>query len=294
MFGIINNKEQSIKSLRKDIIESVRKTLSTTYELASLLWDDAAKCFPNNGSFNWDCAWFKLDLINKKLYADLSTYPNQFGACRELRYNLTASEFHQKAIEHNMSKELQCMVTEVDWDALFDEELTATIDDVLRELDERRRKQEEEQRILKAIVIPDHYINIKPDMELDDIVLELHQRYGSTSVWLTKESEKYVLIYIYKSVYSFVTDDAQRELSQAEALWVEQQIGECINNDDKTTWHSLPGGDKMTVKIRKRNELCVEIDNEVPLKKYFDLQHKLQMLTVFGSFFETEKRNLQT
>lgn len=293
LFDSKSSKANAIQILRKNIINCINKTPSTTYELSSLLWGDAAKCFPTNYSFSWDGAWFKLDLITRKLYADVSTYPNQFGACREDRYNLTASEFHQKAIAFNMLEELQYMETDADWESLFDENLKSAITKAQKILEKQKEKQKQAQQISNAVVIPDEFSMIKPTMAFDEILIELRQRYGTSSVWLTKESEKYVLKYWYSATYSSVSKNSQRELSPSESAWVEQQVNDCIMNQDKTTWQSMPGGDMMTVKIRTENKPQLEFRNEVPLNKYYELQHLLQKLANYGSFSETEMKRIK-
>ena len=286
-------KVDAIRVLRKSIIKVINKTPATTYELASLLWSEAAKCFPTTYSFSWDGAWFKLDLITRKLYADVSTYPNQFGATRDERYNLTAAEFHKKAIEFNMTEELRCMETDADWQELFDKDLQAAIENVQKILKVQQEKQEQAQRISNAIVIPDKFSVISPTMELEEILLELRQKYGSSSIWLIKESEKYVLKYWYSATYSSDSKKSERELSLMESAWVEQQVNDCIMNQDKTTWQSMPGGDMMTVKIRTENKPQIEFRNEVPLKKYYELQLLLEKLANYGSFSETEMKRIK-
>lgn len=286
-------KKQAIQTLRETIIASIKKAPSLTYELSSLLWDDASNCFPTNYSFKWEGAWFKLDLQTRKIYADVATYPNQFGACREDRYSLSASELHNKAIEFNMSEELRCMETDADWQELFDENLQTAIANAEKALIEQQEKQKQEQRILNAVVIPDEYAMIKPTMEFDEVLIELRQRYGTSSVWLTKESEKYVLMYCYSATYSSDSKDSQRKLSPLESTWVEQQVNNCITNQDETTWQSMVGGDMMTVRICAQNKPQIEFRNEVPQKKYYELQHLLQKLANYGSFSETETKRIK-
>ena len=227
------------------------------------------------------------------MYADVSTYPNQFGATRDERYNLTAAEFHKKAIEFNMSEELRCMETDADWQELFDKDLQAAIENAQKILKVQQEKQEQAQRISNAIVIPDKFSAISPTMELEEILLELHQKYGSSSIWLIKESEKYVLKYWYSATYSSDSKKSERELSLMESAWVEQQVDDCLKNQDETTWQSLPGGDIMSVRIRIQNKSNIEIRNTTPLNKYYELKHLLQKLSNYGSFSETEIKKIR-
>lgn len=273
--------DETIRQLRKDIIQSISKTPATTYQFATLLWDEAAKCFPTPYSFNWDGAWFKLDLIKQELYADVGTHPNQFGASRDDRYNLTAAEFHQKAVAFNMSTELQSMETEADWKALFDEELTSAVAKARRILDEKKWEQQRRQQISHALVIPDEFLTKKTTMIFDELYINLDQRYGSRSVQLAKRNGKYTFN------PNFFCADFQRILSPAESAWFEQQVKDCIQNQDATTWQSLAGGDRMSVKICAQGKVLVNLSGS-PLRKYTDLLDLLRNLEKYGSFTDTE------
>lgn len=270
----------AIRILRERIIDTISKTPATTYELSSLLWNDAALCFPTNYSFNWDGAWFKLNLLTKELYADVSTYPNQFGGSREDKYHLTADEFHQKALEFHMANELQCMKTEADWHTLFDADLNAAIAKAQSTLKEQQEKQKQAQRISHGIVIPDAFAEITPTMELDMVRLELHQRYGMSSVFLAQREGKYII----------VSSGNKRELSPKECVWVERQVRDCIMNQSQETWQSMAGGDYMSVKISTTSTVLVDLFYKTPLKKYYDLKHLLQTLATYGSLSESEKK----
>ena len=282
------DKSNIIKVLRNKIINSIEKIPTSTYELSSLLWADAAMCFPTTCSWNWDCACFKLDLQTMKLYADVSTYPNQFGACREDRYSLSAYEFHEKAKAFNMSNDLQCMETEEDWQELFDENLNSAIANAQKILNEQKEKQKQAAQNSNTIVIPHKFVSVKPTMAFDKVLIDLQQRYGSSSVMLTKESEKYVLKYCYSATYSYDRKNAQRELSPLESAWVEHQIEKCIKNPDKTTWQSMVGGDSMTVEIHKNNEPYVKLRSNPPLNKYTNLRDQLRSLAEYESFLESK------
>ena len=134
----LQQKQQAVLVLRKNIIEMLEIAPLLTYELSGFCGEDVARYFPSNYSFNWHGVCFKLDLQTQKLYADVDTYPNQCGSYREDRYNLTASEFHRKAIEFNMSKELRCMETDADWKELFDDELNDAILQALKKSNSNR------------------------------------------------------------------------------------------------------------------------------------------------------------
>lgn len=105
---------------------------------------------------------------------------------------------------------------------------------------------------------------------------------------LIKESEKYILKYT-----SAHYGSCKREMSAMESAWLEQQVSDCIENEDQTTWQSLPGGDMMTVKIYKNFKPTVVLTNEKPFEKYLDLQHSLEKLVRYGSFTETEAKKIK-
>lgn len=120
------NTDDAVSSLRKKIIVEITKTPAVKYQLARLLWQDAATCFPKS-AFQWDGAWFNLDLQTGKLSAEVSTYPNQLGACREDYIPLSASEFNSIANQFNMGKELQAFKSDKDWTKLFDDSLKSAV-----------------------------------------------------------------------------------------------------------------------------------------------------------------------
>ena len=287
---VLMPKSDAIPLLRNKIIDKIGKTPSVTYELASLLLDDAARCFPVKASFCWDGAWFKLNLQTKKIFADVGTYPNQFGASRSDTFSLTAAEFNEKAKEFEMAGELQAMETEEDWQALFDEELENAIKNAKTILDEEKEKQKQAERAKYAIVIQDITEGTKPEMKYDKIVLRLNQRYGSSNVLLEKESDKYVLEYQRFATTLTGVENHKRVLSSEEAVWLERQVDNCIDSNDLSTWQSLPGGDRMSVEIYKNNTLETELNNVAPMNKYTDLKNLLENLAEYGSISKNEAR----
>ena len=136
--------DAAVKSLRKQIIANITKNPAVKYPLFSLLWQDAASCFPKRG-FGWDFAEFKLDLQTGKLLANVSTYPNQFGASYEDVISLSASEFNRIAKQYNMSPELQAFKSDEDWNKLFDDSLKSAASSacaILQNLEEDRKNAE--------------------------------------------------------------------------------------------------------------------------------------------------------
>lgn len=286
LFDGKSSKANAIRILRKNIIKCINKTPSTTYELSSLLWGDAAKCFPTNYSFSWDGAWFKLDLITRKLYADVCTYPNQFGANREERYGLTATEFHQKAIAFNMSEELQYMETDTDWELLFDNnELQMAIQTANTKLQEQREKKWQSERAALAIVIPESFKELKPTMEFTKIVITLSQRYGEWNYTHTvsKKLDNYILCEQNTDLFGHITKEITRELTTQESVWLERYVNACIKNRDKTMWQDVLGSSKMTVEICRYDKQIVTLNKKLPLKKYYDMHSEFSHLITYGS-----------
>ena len=78
-------------------------------------------------------------------------------------------------------------------------------------------------------------------------------------------------------------DRYQRVLSDAEAVWLEEQVEQTINNPDNSTWQSLPGGDTMYIVIRRNNGKDISIAGGKPIRKYSDLQDDLENLAQYGS-----------
>lgn len=284
-------KEDAIRILRERMINEIRQTPATVYTLSSLLWKDAADCFSTNRGFSWDGVWFKLDLITRKLFADASTYPNQYGAYREERYSLTAFEFHQKALAFSMSAELRLMETDADWQELFDDELQAAIEEAQTALEKQQEARKQAEQTANAVVIPHEFAKMKPTMEFEEIELELSQRYGESRVCLSKTAQKYMVEYQYSARYTAQSNRSQRKLSSSEAAWLERQVWDCVHNPDESTWQSLPGGDRMSVRICTQDKAIVQIRDGMPLKKYIELKHVFEKLSNYGSVTEKKTEN---
>lgn len=274
--------DDAITSLRAQIITDITKNPVLKYPLASLLWSDAAKCFPGPG-FNWDGAWFNLDLQTGKLLVDLGTYPNAFGASRSDCINLSAVDFNKIAKQFHMRKELQAFESDDDWAELFDESLKAAVSSacaILQKRDEERRNEEIKQYSVK---IPEQYANQTPDMCLSKFTIEIWQRYSSRSIEVSNDNGNYKIVYILRSHTSPQLDIYPRVLSAAESVWLEKQVEITINNPDESTWTSLPGGDMMNLLIKRDMGPNIEIKCVKPIKKYSDLQNELEHLAQYGS-----------
>ncbi|MBQ8398526.1 MAG: hypothetical protein IJX08_01020 [Clostridia bacterium] len=274
--------ERSVKILSQKIIAEITKNPSDHYQLASLLWTDAAECFPQD-YFQWDGAWFNLDLRTGKLFAKVSTYPNQFGASYEDTIFLSVAEFARIAKKYNMAKELQDFKTEEDWAKLIDDSLKRAISHARVELQKQEEERQKREQQWYAVKIPKDFAQRKPSMDITEVVLEISQRYASRSVKVTVEKETYHILYVNNSHLSSCVDRYERTLTPAQAAWLERQIQNTIKNPDNSTWQSLPGGDTMSIAIRQRKGKSVELHGGLPIRKYSDLMSELENLAQYGS-----------
>ncbi len=266
-------KEKMISSLRENIISNIPKYNITAYELASLPEYLVSRCFPN--SEGCCTASFKINLVTMELFAVASGYPNQFGESRNYVYRLSAGEFNEKAVEYYFPRVFQIMQTEEDWKKLFNDDLKKAVKD---KMDEK----EAEERKLYALVIPKEFQNMQPKMDIEEISLILYQKYGRSNVKIIKKNGIYAISYSERSADSYETTP----LSAAEAVWLEHVVDEALNNDDETIWQSMPGGDSMTVIIRKTQKLCIYGQQIEPLNKFYLLKHSIHKLARYGSRFE--------
>lgn len=276
--------DNAVESLRNQIIAQITKNLAVKYQLASLLWQDAANCFPKSG-FQWDGAWFKLDLQTGKLSVDVGTYPNQFGACYEDSFPLSATEFNRIAKQFNMSKELQAFRSDEDWAKLFDDSLKSVVSSAcatLHKQDEDRKSKEIKENAVKILA---EYAKQTPDMCLSEITIEIRQRYSSRSIKVSNENGNYQIVYVRNSHMSPSSDRYPRALSAVEAVWLEKQVESTIKNPDESTWQSLPGGDTMNIVIKRNKGNDVSLRGVKPIRKYSDLQNELEHLAQYGSSF---------
>jgi len=274
--------DDAVSSLRKQIIADITNKPAFKYQLASLLWQDAANCFPR-GSFQWDGAWFKLDLQTGKLSADVATYPNQFGASHEDSFPLSAAEFNRIAKQFNMSKELQAFKTDDDWAKLFDDSLKAVISSACATLQKKEENRKREEKEKYAVKIPAKYAKKTPDMCFFEITIEISQRYSGGSIKVLNNNGKYQVVYVRTSHMSPNVDRYPRMLSIAEAVWLEKQVEGAIKNPDESTWQSLPGGDTMNIVIKGNKGNDIILKGVKPISKYSDLQNELEYLAQYGS-----------
>lgn len=263
--------DDAVETLRDRIIAQITKDPSVSYQLDGLLWGDAASCFPHGTQ--WDGAFFELDLIRKKLGARVSRYPDQFGYAPESYISLSASEFHRIAQQYQFSSVLQAFQSDEDWAMLFDESLDAAIASARSTLQKQEEERQNAERKKYAIKIPIELTALSPKMNVMTTYIGVDQRYGSRSIQLTNKNGKYQ---IRAGCYS-------RTLSAVEAVWFEKQLENTINNPDNSTWQSLPGGDQMTVEIKRKGYNDILLRSVKPRTKYTNFKHALEYLAQYGS-----------
>ena len=271
-------KDDAVRLLRGKIIAELSKKPRTKFELHGLLWDDASKYFPN-----WDGAWFDLDLLTGKLSVHVSTYPNQFGASRDAAFALGASEFHRIALQSGFSQELQQFESEEDWARLFDDTLNTAVATAHTEVQRQEQEKQAEQSEKYAIRIPYGSTTGSPGMSIKRIVLELNQRYGCSKLTLIREKDTYLLVYTLTYTSTTNNQSYRRTVNAAEASWIEERVDRAIDDPDRSTWQSLPGGDTMNIVIAREKKGDVELKGVKPIRKYSNLLNELGKLAQYGS-----------
>ncbi len=274
--------EEAVESLRKQIIVAVTKNPVINYQLSCLLWQDAATCFPNRG-FQWDGAWFKLDLKTGKLFAYVSTYPSQFGGSREDSFSLSAAEFHRIATQYRMRPELRAFQSDEDWAMLFNDELNTAIKSAFSIVQQKEEERRQEAIKRYAIKIPADYTKLSPNMWLSEVTIEISQRYSSRSINVTNENGKYQVVFIRNLHTSPDVDRYSRVLSASEAVWLEKRVENAINNPDQSTWQSLHGGDAMHITIKRKHGKNLSLGVVKPIQKYSNLLSEVENLAQYGS-----------
>lgn len=274
--------DEAVRCLREQIIARITWEPALKYHLASLFWQDAAGCFPKS-SFPWDSALFRLDLVNRKLSVEGSTYPNQFGASRQEIFSLSAAEFHRIAQQCKMDQMMQVFVSDEDWAKLFDDDLNAAVAAAWAALEKKEEDRRKETIRKHAVKLPADCATLQPRMDLSGITITLRQPYAVSGVTITRESGWYHLVSTNTSRLSDSTRQYARVLSAAEAVWLEKQVETVISDPDDSTWHSLPGGDLMSLSIKGSNGQDVSIQWDEPLNKYVALKRLLEDLAVYGS-----------
>ena len=232
-------------------MESIAKNPSMKFALSSLLWGEAASCFP--GGPPWDGAFFELNLMTGELSAEVSTYPLGHGRVLEGREFLSASRFHEIAIRYNMAPELRAFRTDEDWQRLFDDELKEAIreaDVKLQNVEKEKKKQEQERY---AIRIPKNFSSRVPHMDIGKLHLCLHQ-ISSSNVEVTNQSGVYQIVYSHDYLKR-----SERTLTPVESAWVERRVLLAIRDPNPATWNSLYGGDRMSVEIQKDKEEAIRL-----------------------------------
>ena len=266
--------EQAAAILRQKIIASLQRQPSTTYELAGLLWDDAKDCikdmygYSGHSACPYDGIWFYLDLNTHKINAKMASYPNAFGASRENEESLSADSFHHLAVKYHLNPEVLHFRTAEDWEELFnDDSLKAAI----AEVNLAAQKQAEAERQRNAIQIPARYAKRKAKMDVEAIDYTLMQRYAVTHIQVTIKDGGYHGIYENRSTMSPQYHRHVFSLTGPDAVWLEEQVVDALEDPDFSTWQSLPGGDRMELVIRRKHGMRGAKHSGMPITKYTDL-----------------------
>lgn len=105
---------------------------------------------------------------------------------------------------------------------------------------------------------------------------------------MTQDERKYHIYYEYFSKLApHRSYKCERDLTSAEAVWLELAVDETMRNKDVSTQKSLVGGNSMNISIKKSGHKPYEYTGR-PINKYTELKHKLENLAQYGSRQETD------
>ena len=279
-------REELMNELREDIITYLERYSGEfhPYKLASIGPSDEGfeELFNRFAKDSWmNDIWVWLNLESREISAEVSTYPNAFGACRQDFICITPSQFSVIVQKNNLKKSLQVLKAQEDWDELFDDTLTTAIAEA------KAKKLEKEHR-LYAVAIPEQLSSRTPKMNIVFIDLELKQTYNRRHFRLTKQDGSYHIEYRNWSPIN-QTSSKERELTPIESVWVEDLVERTLSSTDESEWQSMPGGDLMNVTIQIADTEVFVRNEEVPLKKFVDLHSKLWTLLAYGSKIVSEE-----
>lgn len=277
-------KEIKLIALREYIIETIKSEQTTSILLGSLIFEDARKCLQDN---RWDGVWYNLDLTNKKIMAEVSTYPNAVGASYSDKFSISPEKYNAVALEYSFDDRFLCLDDEDALEFLFDEKLRRAIAEVEKIKKEEAEEQQRKEREKYAIKLPLSFKNIKPKMNFKVVNIVLSQRYAKSQVMVTRKDNSYFLEYqnesYLSSKYSFYLSTT---LTPAQCIWLEENVNATLNNKDQSTWTSIVGGDLMDVNIKEDNRTFTYFRRETPVNKYNELKHLLEKATQYGFIFE--------
>ena len=283
-------KKEAIQNLRQMVLDKINNQDYLCILLETLLYEKANECFPGGPNNGWDFACFIFDLEDKKLYANVSKYPNAFGAAPESRIYLSAEDFAKIADEFDFSDDLKYMKNQEDWESVINTDVEKAINVWKKKKEEKTRIEKEKMRMSHGIVIPDSFAEMTPKMNYGKVSILLLQRHGSSRLELLLADGKYHIEYKDYAMNSNVPSLNYNEtLSQAEASWAEEQVTNKINNKDSKVWSSNFGNDSMEITIIKNGETVVK-QSGAALVKYYNLMEDLRALAMYGSLFESEKQ----
>ena len=260
-------------------VSDIVSKLDSEYEssIITYYWEDARGFFPGP----WDCIEFKWNVKTGKLYADTSTYPNQFGACHESRFFMTAEEFHKIAMCHSFPDSVTDMKTQTDWDAV---RLTPEVTEHIQQIEQKNKEKDHLFREQRSVKIPEKYLNKEPNQDIRFVSIVLGQAHSGSEVTVQKtEDNLFLCKYWSTNIYS----NSVRKLNKAESGYLEDQILAAVKKEDEL-WNPNFDSGIMTVEIQKGAKALVSCRNKQPLKKYIDLMNTICALNEYGSTFVPE------
>ena len=281
-------KEKALQTLRDKIIVEIDQQINqqgigqnTKYYTLLTLSEDTIKKTELVSSMAF-YAEYRMDLTTHKLSVYATTYPNQFGAYRDWSDEISAERFHSIVTEYFPNRtDLYCLEKACDVEQLFDERMNAAVEKVHAVLKKKEEETHQKHRLQSAPRIP----NGTPKMDIERINLKLFQAFGKQYIELIQKNETYLLKY--DAFYSSESNDThhQRNLSSAEAAWVESRLENTLSNPDKSTWVSVMGIDTMSFSYRMNGQPGYSYDGK-PARKYTDLMYDLEKLAQYGSIMK--------
>ncbi len=206
----IESREHLINVLREDIIGQFQRRsgkfarfISDQYELCEIQPDD--KEYENIiNRFQPKEAWaggmrFWLDLSSRRLYAEVTTYPNALGAYRQDVLDLTPIQFYEIAQKCNFREELQVFKTQEDWDDLFNNTLKDAVSEAMARKQEAERKEKERLASVNAVGIPERSANLQPKLNIVSVHLDLDQLYGRSIIHVSMKDDSYLIEHQFQS-----------------------------------------------------------------------------------------------
>ncbi len=269
-------KEQALQKLRAKIIASIEQEPSHKYSIVKYFWEQAGYCYPREHSIQWELAEFYLDLYEQKIFVKLGVYPHMWERPQSEVFNLPVSKFLEKVFLNEQAQDFRFMEDDDDLAALFDDELTALVENI--------RKEEHEREIRKnAVVIPRDFYKKNPTMQFDAVEIVWNEYITVKRLELVQKNNEYILKY--SPTQSRFRHDTTRVLSAPQAVWVENLLNDYLVSADEPTQR----GEHIAIMIYKQGKLCKEsaaISSKDKMKSA--VKDALLKLAVYASKEETE------